>query len=70
MKADVNRGLLYSAGVDKKICITDVNKVKVLNYIKVSNVTVMCLVVDQDLNRLYIGTGEGLLLIMNVSPDS
>jgi hypothetical protein len=30
----------------------------------------MCLVVDQDLNRLYIGTGEGLLLIMNVSPDS
>jgi len=27
MKADVNRGLLYSAGVDKKICITDINKV-------------------------------------------
>jgi len=24
MKADVNRGLLYSAGVDKKICITDI----------------------------------------------
>ena len=70
MKADVNRGLLYSAGIDKKICIPDIKETQVITFIKVSNVTLMCLVVDQDLNRLYIGTGEGLLLIMNVSSDS
>ena len=54
----------------KKICITDINNIKVSNCIKVSNVKVMYFVVDQDLNRLYIGTSEDLLLIMNESPDS
>ena len=67
MKVDVNRGLLYSAGADKRICVTDIKEQKIQTFIKVSNMNAKCLAIDYDLNRLYVGTEEGLLVLINVS---
>lgn len=69
MKADGQRGLLYSCGDDKKLCIIDVNQSKLLQggVLKISNYHTKFLALEADLKRLYASTLEGVLLVLNVS---
>jgi hypothetical protein len=46
MKVDANRGLLYTAGADKRICVTDIKEQKIITFIKVSNMNAKCLALD------------------------
>lgn len=71
MKADGTRGILYSAGEDRRICLTNIKEgSRNVGVLKTSNSQVKYLALDSDMKRLYASTLEGLLLILNVNLTS
>jgi hypothetical protein len=67
MKADTQRGLLYSTGEDRRICILDVNQSKITGKLKTANSRPKCLALDFESKRLFAATNEGLILVLDIS---
>ncbi|TNV82742.1 hypothetical protein FGO68_gene9612 [Halteria grandinella] len=70
MKADSQRGLIYTVGDDRRVCILDVNLSQIVSKLKTANSKALSLTLDPDSKRLYAATLEGLILVFNVSLTS
>lgn len=66
MIVDQHRGLLYSTGKDRIIHCQNLQMKETAGVVKTSNAKPLNLALDTDLERLYVSTREGMVLIFNV----
>ena len=66
MKVDQHRGLLYSTGKDRVIHCQNLQAKETAGVVKTSNARPADLEIDTDLERLYVSTREGMVLIFDV----
>ncbi len=66
MIVDQHRGLLYSTGKDRVIHCQNLQQKQTAGAIKTSNSRPAELEFDTDLERLYVSTREGLVIIFDV----
>ena len=66
MIVDQHRGLLYSIGKDRVIHIQRLRENQTEGIIKTSNARPCALEIDTELERLYVATREGMVIIFNV----
>ena len=67
MVIDSNKAVLYSTGDQKLLHGLDLKKQSYYNHLKMSNSQPSELSIDEEANRLYCATREGLLLILDIS---
>lgn len=66
MIVDQHRGLLYSTGKDRVIHCQNLQMKQTAGVVKTSNARPCELEIDTDLERLYVSTKEGLVIIFDV----
>ena len=66
MIVDQQRGLLYSTGKDRVIHCQNLSQKETAGLMKTSNARPAELEIDTDLERLYVSTREGMVLIFEV----
>ena len=67
MIVDQQRSLLYSTGKEKYLHCQDLQRKVTHGVVKCSNATPSELEIDEDLQRLYVATREGMVLIFDIS---
>jgi len=70
MVVDQRRNYLYSAGGEKIIHCQDLSRKVTVCNIKTSNCQPLKLEIDEDLQRLYCATREGLVILFDISEDA
>lgn len=66
MIVDQHRGLLYSTGKDRIIHCQNLQQKETSGVVKTSNARPADLQIDTDLERLYVSTKEGMVLVFEV----
>ena len=66
MIVDQQRCLLYSTGKDRVIHCQNLNQKETAGFVKTSNARPVELEIDEDLERLYVSTREGMVLIFDI----
>ena len=66
MIVDQHRNLLYSTGKDRVIHCQNLQQKETAGVVKTSNARPAELEIDTDLERLYVSTREGMVIIFDV----